>query len=115
MNVQVVWPTTPLPRGTQKGKYSDWTAKQTQRDIHPFKYQDYFSIPTPPSTDYLVVLQPLKPGNPALAIVDHSRPGHPNLEISIGGRTDSISLEPHAADVTIGQGPVEHLDQDPTF
>ena len=115
LSVQVIWPTTPLQRGTQKGKYSDWTEKQTQRDIHPFKYQDYFSIPAPPSTDYLVVLQPLKPGSPALTIVDHSRPGHPNLEISVGGRTDSISLEPHAADVRIGQGPVEHLDQDPAF
>ena len=102
LDIQVVWPAAPLNPGTQKGRYSDWTAKEKQRDPHPFQYQDYFSIPNPPSRDFLVVLHPAKPGEPALAVKDLGRPGHPQLEITLGQRVDRIELAPGGPTVLLG-------------
>ena len=115
LSLQVVWPKEALKKGTQEGKYSDWTSRQPQRDLHPFRYQDYFSVPNPPSADFLILLQPLRSGAPALSVIDRGSPGHPRLEVSDQGRVDHISLEPHAADIRLGTARSEHLTQDPTF
>jgi hypothetical protein len=100
--VQVVWPTTPLKPGTEKGKYSVWKEDQKQRDPHPFQYQDYFGIPNEAGRDFLVVLHPAKPGVPPLAIRDVGQPDRPALEISDGTRTDRIELSARSAVVRLG-------------
>ena len=102
LDVQVVWPQTPLKPGTEKGKYSDWTETQKQRDPHPFQYQDYFGIPNQPGRDFLVVLHPAKPGAPALKIRDVGGAGRPALEITDGARIDRIELRADVAEVRIG-------------
>jgi hypothetical protein len=109
LDVQVVWPQTPLQPGTKKGKYSDWKEDQQQRDPHPFQYQDYFGIPNAPGRDFLVVLHPVKPGAPALTVRDVGHAGQPALEITDGTRTDRIELHPDSADVRLGRSDPIHL------
>jgi len=111
LDVKVVWPATPLQPGTEKGKYSDWKENQKQRDPHPFQYQDYFGISNAPGRDFLVVLHPTRPGEPALQVRDVGGPGHPALEISIGGRTDRIELNAGGGTVRLGQSEVIRLDR----
>lgn len=102
VDVQVVWPKTPLKPGTQKGKYSDWKENQKQRDTHPFQYQDYFGIPNAAGKDFLVVLHPAKTNVPPLIIRDVGSAGKPALEISDGKRTDLIKLSSDGAEVRLG-------------
>ena len=103
LDLQVVWPTTPLKPGTKKGKYSDWKENQKQRDPHPFQYQDYFGIPNEAGRDFLVVLHPTKPGAPMLEIRDAGSPGKPALDITEGSRTDHIELNSNGGEVRLGQ------------
>jgi len=102
MDVQVVWPNTPLTPGTKKGKYSDWKDDQKQRDPHPFQYQDYFGVTNAPGRDFLVVLHPTKPSAPALTVREVGSPDRPALEISDGRRTDRIELRSDGAEVRLG-------------
>lgn len=102
LDVQVVWPKTPLTPGTQQGKYSDWKENQKQRDPHPFQYQDYFGVTNAPGRDFLVVLHPCKPGEPALKVRDLGKPNRPALEIKQGSQTDRIELRADGASVTLG-------------
>lgn len=85
-------PNWTLKPGTEKGKCSDWTETQKQRDPHPFQYQDYIGIPNQPGRVFLVVLRPAKPGAPALKIQDVGGAGRSALEITDSTRTDRIEL-----------------------
>lgn len=111
LDVDVIWPRTPLKPGTEKGKYSDWKEGQIQRDPHPFQYQDYFGIPNEAGRDFLIVLHPCKPGDPGLAVRDVGQPGRPALEIEHEGRTDRIDLRPDGAEVRLGDRPTLRLPE----
>lgn len=109
LDVQVVWPQTPLKPGTEKGKYSDWTETQKQRDPHPFQYQDYFGIPNAPGKDFLVVLHPTRPGGHEVTIRHAAPSGLPSLEIVDGDRTDHLRWTTDALDLQLGNAAPLHV------
>ncbi len=107
LDVHAVWPSTPLPPGTEKGRIGNWTVEGGRKaEPFPFYYQNYFGIPNRPGQPFLIVLHPLRPGQPSLIVRDIGGPENPILDITSGAQHDRVELRPMAALVT-RRGPRE--------
>ncbi len=100
LDVHPIWPKTPLQPGTRKGRIGNWTKEGgAKAEPFPFDYQDYFAIPNAPGQSFLIVLHPLKTGQPALSVRDLGTPENPALEITCGAQQDRVELHSHSASV----------------